>query len=96
MTKLASTLFLAFVSLGTVTSQGFGLRCKIVPENTTTCNSSVPGRSCNDSPYLEVSIVAILCVSGHNKKDVNSEKAFVRTKEYVWRQNKGYVGGATC
>ena len=26
----------------------------------------------------------------------SSEKAFVKTKEYVWRQNKDYVGGATC
>ena len=25
-----------------------------------------------------------------------TEKAFVRTKEYVCRQNKDYVGGATC
>ena len=24
-----------------------------------------------------------------------SEKAFVRTKEYVWCRNKDYVGGAT-
>ena len=24
------------------------------------------------------------------------EKAFVRTKEYVWRQNTDYMGGATC
>ena len=22
--------------------------------------------------------------------------AFVKTKEYVWRQNKDYVGGVTC
>ena len=24
------------------------------------------------------------------------EKVFVETKESVWRQNKGYVGGADC
>ena len=26
----------------------------------------------------------------------SSEKAFVRTREYDWRQNKDNVGGATC
>ena len=31
-----------------------------------------------------------------NNKIQSSEKAFVETKEYVWRQNKDYVGGATC
>ena len=25
-----------------------------------------------------------------------SEKAFVRTKEYVWQKNEDYMGGATC
>ena len=27
---------------------------------------------------------------------IYSDKAFVRTKYYVWRQNKDYVEGATC
>ena len=39
-------------------------------------------------------------LSGQNESSANknneSEKAFVKTKEYVWRQNKDYVGGATC
>ena len=30
------------------------------------------------------------------QKNKDSEKTFVRTKEYVWRQNKDYVGRATC
>ena len=37
-----------------------------------------------------------MCLYCHNKrvpKKQSTEKAFVRTKEYVWRQNKG---GATC
>ena len=32
--------------------------------------------------------------SGANKKN-ESEKAFLKTKEYIWCQNKDYVGGAT-
>ena len=39
-------------------------------------------------------------LSGQNEKERQlnneSEKAFVKTKEYVWSQNKDYVGGATC
>ena len=31
--------------------------------------------------------------SGANKNN-ESEKAFVETKEYVWRQNKDYVGSS--
>ena len=41
----------------------------------------------------------ILGLSQHNKRaqiENESEKAFLRTKEYVWHQNKDYVGGATC
>ena len=42
----------------------------------------------------------LLYLSGWNEKDRQlnneSEKAFVKTKEYVWSQNKDYVGGATC
>ena len=33
--------------------------------------------------------------SGANKNK-ESEKAFVKTKDYVLRQNNYYVGGATC
>ena len=32
--------------------------------------------------------------SGANKTN-ESEKAFEKTKEYVWRKNKDYVGGAS-
>ena len=39
-------------------------------------------------------------LSGQNESGANSnnesEKAFVKTKEYDWCQNKDYVGGATC
>ena len=35
----------------------------------------------------------LLCLSDHNKKGANRNK---RTMEYGWRQNKDYVGGATC
>ena len=39
-------------------------------------------------------------LSGQNEKERQlnneSEKAFVKTKEYVWSKNKDYVGGATC
>ena len=35
----------------------------------------------------------LLCLSGQNNE---SEKTFMRTKEYVCHQNKDYVGGATC
>ena len=42
----------------------------------------------------------LLYLSGWNEKgrqqNNESEKAFVKTKEYVWHQNKDYVGGATC
>ena len=41
-----------------------------------------------------------LYLSGQNESAANknneSEKTFVKTKEYVWHQNKDYVGGATC
>ena len=30
------------------------------------------------------------------QQNKESEKAFVKTKECVWRQNKDYEGGATC
>ena len=30
----------------------------------------------------------------NNSKE--SEEAFCETKEYLWRENKDYVGGATC
>ena len=30
------------------------------------------------------------------KKNNESKKSFVKTKEYVLRQNKYYLGGATC
>ena len=33
--------------------------------------------------------------NGANKND-ESEKAFAITTEYVWTQNKDYLGGATC
>ena len=39
----------------------------------------------------------IFCLSGHNiREPIESEKASVKTKEYVWRQKKEYVGGAAC
>ena len=42
----------------------------------------------------------LLYLSCQNENDANQdneiEKAFVKTKEYVWPQNKEYVGGATC
>ena len=41
-----------------------------------------------------------LFLSGRNESDANKkierEKAFAKTKEYVWRQNKVYVGEAIC
>ena len=39
-------------------------------------------------------------LSGQNESDASknneSEKAFVKTMEYFWLQNKDFVGGATC
>ena len=40
-----------------------------------------------------VVIVTLLCWSDLTKKGANMNN---RTKEYGWRQNKDYVGGATC
>ena len=41
----------------------------------------------------------MLCLSGQNESGANKnneiEKAFVKTKEQIWLQNKDYVGGAT-
>ena len=41
----------------------------------------------------------VLYLSGQNEKgrqqNNESEKAFVKTKEYVWPKNKDYVGGST-
>ena len=49
------------------------------------------------SSYL---FMLVLYFSGRNESGTNknneSEKAFEKTKEYVWRQNGDYVGGATC
>ena len=40
---------------------------------------------------------SILYLSGRNEMGANeSEKAFEKTKKYVWRQNKGYLEGTTC
>ena len=36
----------------------------------------------------------VLCLSGHNKNGTN--RTMKVRKEYVWHQNKDYVGGATC
>ena len=47
----------------------------------------------------QVEAVLVFCLPGHNKKGANRTmkvKWFVRTKEYVWHQNKNYVGGANC
>ena len=45
-------------------------------------------------------IMKLLYLSGQKEKghQLNNEsgKDFAKTKEYVWRQNKYYVGGATC
>ena len=45
-------------------------------------------------------LVILLYLSGLYERGTNknneSEKAFAKTKEYVWRQNKDYVGGAAC
>ena len=35
----------------------------------------------------------VLCLPDHNKKGANINN---RRMEYGWRQNKDYVGGATC
>ena len=41
--------------------------------------------------------MSVLLLSGRNESGANknneSGKAFVKTKEYVWCQNKDYVGG---
>ena len=41
-----------------------------------------------------------IVLSGLNESGANnnneSEKVFVKRKEYVWHQHKDYVGGATC
>ena len=43
-------------------------------------------------------ILVVLYLSGRNKSGTNknneSEGPFCETKEYVWSQNKDYVGGA--
>ena len=46
------------------------------------------------SKVLVVQYMSVQNKSGANK-DNDNEKAFVETKEYVWHQNKNYVGGAT-
>ena len=44
-------------------------------------------------------LLLLVYLSGWNKKggllNDESKKAFVKTKEYVWRHNKDYVGGVT-
>ena len=51
-------------------------------------------------PYQNLAIItSTILVSGLDEKggqlDKVSEKAFVKTKEYVWRQTEDYVGVAT-
>ena len=51
--------------------------------------------------YISVVIIytlkiTVLYLSGKNEMGAKKTKAFVKTKEYVWHQNKDYVGGATC
>ena len=48
--------------------------------------------------FYVATLLLLLYLSGQNKKrwqwNNESEKAFVKTKEYIWHQNKDYVGGA--
>ena len=39
-------------------------------------------------------IQILLYLSGQNEMGANRTKPFATTKEYIWRQNKDYVGGA--
>ena len=46
--------------------------------------------------YISVVIIytlniTVLYLSGKNEMGANKTKAFVKTKEYVWHQNKDYV-----
>ena len=62
------------------------------------------GRKKNIPSYLTHRILEscqiLLHLSGLNESGANKnnerEEAFCETKEYVWCQNKNYVGGATC
>ena len=47
-----------------------------------------------------IDTLIVLYVSSRNESGANknneSEKAVVKTKEYVWHQNKDYMGKTTC
>ena len=49
--------------------------------------------ACKQNNYCIPILIQVLSLSDHNNKGPNTNN---RTMEYGWRQNKDFVGGATC